>query len=313
MRYLPLLATSLLLTGCIDFDHGSSDRFQEDFHYSYDLQPNGRVIAEGFNGKIEVVGWDQNKVDITGTKYASSENLRDAIKLDTRQSPDLVEVRAIRPSVTRGGSGVRMTIRVPKQAIVDRVTSSNAAIEVDRVASVQHLKTSNGSIRVGNSSGNLDARTSNASIDLDHFTGDAVLHSSNGRIRAEGLTGRCTAETSNASINIQMADVRQPVRLETSNGSVDLSLAQSPKESIRAESSNGSITVRLPANASARLNATTSHASINSEFEVTTELHGENGKRDHLTGTIGSGGPTLDLTTRNGRIRILKSSSSAVN
>jgi DUF4097 and DUF4098 domain-containing protein YvlB len=311
MRYLPLLATSLFLTGCIDFDLGSSDRFQEDFHYSWDLQPNGRVIAEGFNGKIEVVGWDENKVDITGTKFGSTERLRDSIKIETHDSPGEVEVRAIRPSASRGNSGVRMTIRVPRQAVVDRVTSSNGSINVDKVGDVRHLKTSNGSIHVGNATGELDARTSNSSIDIDRFSGSVSLHTSNGRIRAEDLIGSCQAETSNGSINITMRESpTAPIRLETSNGSIDLALAQIPKGDVRAQSSNGSITVRLPANTSARLNADTSNSSITTEFEVASTFSGEKTKRDHLIGTIGSGGPTLDLQTRNGHIRILKSSGS---
>jgi hypothetical protein len=69
----------------------------------------------------------------------------------------------------------------------------------------------------------------------------------------------------------------------------------------------------MPSNASARVNATTSNSSIDSEFGLATEFHGDKEKKNHLIGTIGSGGPALDLTTRNGRIRILKSSSSDVN
>src|SRR6185436_6968591 len=102
MRLLPLFAASLLLTGCVDVDFGSSDRFQEDFHFSWALEPNGRVSAETFNGKVEIIGWDENKVDISGTKYGSSEHLRDAIKIETHNSPSSVEIRAIRPSMTAG-------------------------------------------------------------------------------------------------------------------------------------------------------------------------------------------------------------------
>ena len=52
----PLFATSLFMTGCIgvDLDHGSSDKYQEDFHFSYDLQPNGQLVAETFNLKTAV-------------------------------------------------------------------------------------------------------------------------------------------------------------------------------------------------------------------------------------------------------------------
>lgn len=309
----PLFAVSLLLTGCVDInlDHASSDRYQEDFHFSYDLQPNGHVIAETFNGKVEIVGWDENKVDISGTKYGSTERLRDAVKLETHNSPSLVEVRAIHPSASTGNSGARLVIKVPKQAIVERVTSSNGSIRVEHVGNTTHVKTSNGGILVADASGDLDARTSNGQIEVERFNGALSAKTSNGKVRAEGVSGKCDVETSNASIDIRMNEATTaPVRLVTSNGAVTLTLDKAPKSDIRAESSNGSISVKLPASTAARINASTSNSSISSEFDVLTQGNGEHGKKDHLSGTIGSGGPTLDLTTRNGNIRILKTSSS---
>jgi len=310
----PLFATSLFLTGCvgIDFDHGSSDRFHEDFHFSYDLQPNGQIVAEAFNGKIEIIGWDENKVDISGTKYGSTERLRDAIKLETHNSPSSVEVRAIHPSSSTGNSGVRMTIKVPKQAVVERVTSSNAAIRIEQVGAISHVKTSNGSIRITDASGDLDARTSNGQIDIERFNGSLSARSSNGRIRAEGVTGKCEVETSNASIDVRMDHATSaPVRLTTSNGAIELTLDKAPKSDIRAQSSNGSITLKLPRDAAARITADTSNSSISSEFDILTTSNGDRGKKDHMNGTIGSGGPAIDLETRNGSIRILKTSGSS--
>lgn len=309
----PLFAVSLLLTGCVDInlDHGSSDRFQEDFHFSYALEPNGHVIVETFNGEVDIVGWDENKVDISGTKYGSTERLRDAVKLETHNSPSLVEVRAIHPSASTGNSGARFVIKVPREAMVERVTSSNGAIRVEHVGNITHAKTSNGGIRVTDASGDLDARTSNGQIEVERFNGALSARTSNGKVRAEGISGKCNVETSNASIEIRMNEATTaPVRLVTSNGAITLALEKAPKSDVRAESSNGPITVKMPAGAAARINADTSNSSIASEFDVLAQGNGDRGKKDHLSGTIGSGGPTLELTTRNGNIRILKTSSS---
>ena len=310
---VPLVAVAVLLTGCLDInlDHGSSDRYQEDFHFSYDLQPNGHVIAETFNGKVEIVGWDENKVDISGTKYGSTERLRDAVKLETHNSPSLVEVRAIHPSTSTGNSGARFIIKVPRQAMVERVTSSNGAVRVEHVGNTSHVKTSNGSILVADASGDLDARTSNGPIEVARFNGSLSARTSNGKVRAEGISGKCEVETSNASIEVRMNEATTaPVRMATSNGAITLAMDKAPKSDIRAESSNGSITVKMPGGAAARINADTSNASISSEFEVLTQGNGDRGNKDHLSGTIGTGGPSIELTTRNGNIRIQKTSSS---
>ncbi|MCC6366797.1 MAG: hypothetical protein IT165_25025, partial [Bryobacterales bacterium] len=53
----------------------------------------------------------------------------------------------------------------------------------------------------------------------------------------------------------------------------------------------------------ARLKASTSNSSINSEFDLT--VHGSLSK-NRLDGTIGSGGPLINLSSSNGAIRIQK-------
>jgi GH25 family lysozyme M1 (1,4-beta-N-acetylmuramidase) len=104
MRNVLTIAAALSLTGCQLVDMGSSDRYTTDFHYSYEMRPDGRINAETFNGGIDISGWDQNKVEITGTKYGSSEALRDAVKIDLHNTPDGVEIRAVKPSsVEMGG------------------------------------------------------------------------------------------------------------------------------------------------------------------------------------------------------------------
>jgi hypothetical protein len=53
----------------------------------------------------------------------------------------------------------------------------------------------------------------------------------------------------------------------------------------------------------ARISAHTSNSSIDTEFEL--RAQGELSK-NRLEGTIGNGGPLIDLNTSNGSIRLLK-------
>ena len=306
MRLILALGTALLLSGCIIGDFGPSDRYQTDFHYSYTMQANGRVNLDNFNGSVEITGWDQDKVEINGTKYAVTQELRDDLKIDVRHAPDSIEIRTIKPSGRTGSMGARYRISVPRKAMLDRITSSNGAIRVRDVASAAHLKSSNGSIRVENVASGVEARTSNSSIELDSVQGAVVMKTSNGRIRAENIAGPCDAETSNSSIAIRLdASPSSPLRLTTSNGSIDLRMAKPPKNDIRAETRNSSITVHLPADTGARLKADTSNSSISSDFDVSAQFNGETSK-NRLEGMIGGGGPTIDLSTSNGHIRIVK-------
>jgi DUF4097 and DUF4098 domain-containing protein YvlB len=309
MKFLPVLIAALLLSGCEFGDFGPSDRYQTDFHYSYDISPDARIDVESLNGAIEISGWDDNKVDISGTKYGSTEQLRDSLKIEIHNTPNSLDVRTVRPSSRIGSLGVRYVIRVPRKALLDRITTSNARIQVRDVANAAHLKSSNGSIRAENIAGDVEAHTSNSSIDLDSVRGNAQLRSSNGRIHADNIGGECNAETSNSSIKIRLETApTTPIRLVTSNGSIDLTLEKAPKNDIRAETRNSSITLHLPNSTSARLTADTSNSSISSDFEMRTELHDDH-RKNHLDGSIGSGsGPRIELSSSNGHIRIVKGS-----
>jgi DUF4097 and DUF4098 domain-containing protein YvlB len=275
MRHI-LLLTSVCLTfglaGCDIEDFDSGDRSQSDFHYNFSLKAGGTVNIDTFNGGIEIVGWDQDNVDISGTKYARSPELRDAIKIDTTHSDTSVSVHAVRPYDNHGNMGARFVIHVPKKVNLDRVVSSNGKIEVRNVS------------------------------------GTVNLHTSNGHINAEEVDGPIDASTSNGHITIQeeLSSGRSPIHVRTSNGAIDITAHHPILSDVHASTSNGPITVHLPDSTSARIRASTSNSGITSDFDVTTSGHLD---KHHLDGTISgsrSDAPLIDLSTSNGHIRLAR-------
>ena len=265
---LPALAAGLLsLTACDIEDFNGGGRFTRDFHYSYPMATNGRLSVETFNGSVEITGWDQDTVDISGSKYGRTEAAADDLQVSIDHSANAVSIRVSRPSIGRNNEGARFVIKAPRSAVLDRITSSNGAIRTIDLAGPARLKTSNGSIKVQGLSGSLDAQTSNGSITAELVAADG------------------------------------PVRAETSNSSVDLRLPAKFDESIRAHTSNGSVTVRVPPDMNARFTARTSNGRITSDVDMRTS--GEIG-HNRLDGVMGAGGPLVDLSTSNGSIRITK-------
>jgi DUF4097 and DUF4098 domain-containing protein YvlB len=268
-----LACFSFVLSGC-DFDDfdGGGDRVQADFHYNFPLKDGGNVSVDTFNGSIEIVGWDQNTVDISGTKYARSPELRDEIKIDTTHTDTSVSVHAVRPYDNHGNMGARFLIHVPKKVNLERIVSSNGKIEVRSV------------------------------------TGSANLRTSNGHIDAEQMDGPIDASTSNGHITVieELSSGRSPIHLRTSNGSIDITARHPIQSDLHASTSNGPITVHLPNSTSARVRASTSNSGITSEFDVTMQGHLD---KHHLEGNINGSrgdGPIIDLETSNGHIRLAK-------
>ena len=302
-----MAAGLLALAGCDieDIDIGGSERYTQDFHYSYALQPGGRLSVDNSNGSVEITGWDQDTIDISGTKYARTAELRDALKIEIDHTSDSVHIRTVRPSDRRGNMGARYVIKVPRRTELDRIVSSNGSIHALDVEGPAHLKTSNGSIRAENLHGSLDAQTSNGSVEVEKLTGSASLHTSNGRVHADDVQGSIEADTSNGGIHIRLTkpEAGRPIKLETSNGPIELTMEAMNQNEIHASTSNGGITVHLPSGVGANLNAHASNSSISTEFEVTTQGAIE---KHRLEGKIGGGGPDIELSTSNGSIRVLK-------
>jgi DUF4097 and DUF4098 domain-containing protein YvlB len=272
----------LLLAGCDWEDFGSSDRYSTDFHYNYPLKSGGRVSLDNFNGSVEIAGWDQETVDVSGAKYGPTPEARDAIKIEVTPAPDAVTIRTVRPSERRN-VGARYVLRVPRQAQLDRITTSNGSLRLNNVEGAARLKTSNGSLKVFNLAGNLDGGTSNGSVELENVKGDCTVKTSNGRVRAQGVRGAFDASTSNSSVDAALDELRAG--------------------GVRVSTSNGGITVRLARAVNARLMAHTSNASISTDFDLTSRGPSD---KHRLEGTIGSGGPVLDLSTSNGSIHVVK-------
>jgi DUF4097 and DUF4098 domain-containing protein YvlB len=178
-------------------------------------------------------------------------------------------------------------------------------VKVDEIEGIIRLRTSNGSIRTSRVRGDLDATTSNGGVDIEDLDGPATIRTSNGRVTADGIRGSLQAFTSNGSIHARLVqpEPHRPVKLQTSNGGIDLTMDSLADNEVRASTSNAGITVKLPSMAGAHIHAHTSHSSIHTDFDVKQE--DGNGK-NHLDGIIGSGGPTVELTSSNGSIRLLK-------
>jgi hypothetical protein len=276
---------ALALSACDVGAYVDSKRFREDFRYTYDLKPGGGLTVENFNGQVEIYGWDQNKIEINGEKYAATEDALRNIRVEAVPSADSIAVRTIPPAGERRGSfGAWYRIHVPRRTRLERIQTSNGALSVENLEGSARLRTSNGRVQLRRFNGDLEATTSNGRIDISDFTGSAVLRTSNGGIAVEGVRGVLDARTSNGGIQAGVANLDQsrPLRLETSNGG---------------------ITLRLPPDINANLRARTSNASIDCDFPLT--ARGPQSKT-HVEGAIGDGGPLIQLDTSNGGIRVLR-------
>ena len=124
-------------------------------------------------------------------------------------------------------------------------------------------------------------KTVNGDVEAQDLESDVMVRTVNGDVEVS-TTGFAEAETVNGSIDAVMgnADRSEGLRFRTVNGSITLDLPDDLDANVDAKWVNGSIETDLPLQLTGRIS------------------------RHSAQGVLGDGGPTLDLTTVNGSIRI---------
>lgn len=125
------------------------------------------------------------------------------------------------------------------------------------------------------------------------------LHSSAGGILVQDLKGNVTAHSSAGSIMVNNIDGK--LDLSDSAGSIDVNL-KSIKHGIKAKSSAGSVRIEIqqePKNLQFNLHTSAGSADVNLS-NISFSIN----ERDNIVGSIGSGGPTVQLQSSAGSVSI---------
>lgn len=123
----------------------------------------------------------------------------------------------------------------------------------------------------------------------------------NGDVSATGLVA--DAEVSTVNGNVEVA-TRGVAEASSVNGNVEATLGRSDWTGpLEFSSVNGEVTVTLPADASADVRASTVNGGIETDFPLT--VTGRFGPRN-MRGTIGSGGPVIEMSSVNGTVSLRK-------
>jgi DUF4097 and DUF4098 domain-containing protein YvlB len=124
----------------------------------------------------------------------------------------------------------------------------------------------------------------------------------NGGISARGIQAKVEAHTVNGGIEIEAVSL---AHAETVNGGISARIDSTARsEKLKLKTVNGGIEVSLPGDAAADVKAATVNGHIETDFPLT--VKGKIGRR-RIEGSIGGGGPLLEMETVNGSIELNKS------
>ncbi|MDH3495148.1 MAG: DUF4097 domain-containing protein [Gemmatimonadota bacterium] len=177
------------------------------------------------------------------------------------------------------------------------------AVTVARSSGTIRVDVGSGSVRSSDTEGELDVDTGSGSVDVTGHTGRMLrLDTGSGSVSLQGVrVEELNVDTGSGDVTGSNVTAKT-VLVDTGSGSVDLAFAGPPGD-LAVDTGSGDVTLGLPAGFGARVELETSSGGIELDFPLTMQRW----ERDHVVGTIGSGGGQMKIETGSGDIRLRRS------
>jgi DUF4097 and DUF4098 domain-containing protein YvlB len=296
---------------------------QGDIKKTFPAQSGGKLIMDVSPGPIEVRTTGDSEIVVEIFRKAERDELLRNHEVTFEHLDNNLTVRAkVRNEDwkfwRRSGLNVRYLVSIPSEFNIDLKTSGGS-ITVGDLRGEVRVNTSGGGLRIGKIEGPVAGTTSGGSISLAGCKGKAEIRTSGGGIDIGSGTGSLTADTSGGSIEIgefvgdvyvrtsgggiSAQSIEGAVDASTSGGPVSMALKGQPKKDSRLASSGGGITVELEENLALNIDAEASGGGVTCDLPVTVLGRLDKGR---LKGTLNGGGQALVLHTSGGSIHLRK-------
>jgi hypothetical protein len=162
-----------------------------------------------------------------------------------------------------------------------------------------HAGTGNGAVRVEGTTAEVRASSGNGRVEVLAAGGAVSASSGNGDVTVDGADAAVTARSGNGAVRVSTA--RGPVSASSGNGRIDVRMRELRGADMEFRTGNGSVTVALPRDFEGQVEAHSGHGEVRSDFPITLTGPVRTG---YVRGVIGRGGPTIRMSTGNGRLEL---------
>jgi DUF4097 and DUF4098 domain-containing protein YvlB len=166
-----------------------------EFHQTYSLNPNGRVVIHNLYGDVRITAWDRDEVLVQAIKKSSDPKQLEDAKIVVDSSCGLVSIHTQYAG-----------------ADAEHPASVEYRIMVPRTANLENVKLVNGGLSITGLEGSIKASSVNGSIKADRLGGQVDLSTINGHLEA----GFSRVSRLNS---ISLSSVNGPIRLLLPSGS----------------------------------------------------------------------------------------------
>jgi len=295
-----VLAAAGLLAGLAPAAFASSRAVNE----KKPADPAGTVEVVNVAGSIEISGWDQAMVDVTGSVGEKVE------RVDVTSSANHTTVRVVLPSGNsweggdRGDSSAHLKIRVPQRSALE-VSLVSSDLRVSAVTGNQHLQTVSGDI-AGDAGGDLQVNTVSGDVHLaTHNSHNAQIKSVSGDLNVSGPDGNVQVNSVSGDAMLTLGTVSR-AHIESVSGDISVTSALAPSGDFEATSVSGDLGIHFTALPDADIDVQSFSGDIRNCFGPK-PVEQEYGPGSRLNFRNGKGGGHVHIDTKSGDVQLCNS------
>jgi putative adhesin len=236
-RYLPCLLVSALAP--LAAAHGATS-----FDRTVDADARGTVEIHNVSGSVEIRGWDQPSVHVSGSLADNVE------RVDVRRAGNRVTVDVVlrEESRSRSYDGTKLTIEAPRASMLE-VSTVSASIAARAIEGEQRLQSVSGT------------------IDAEAFAGDVNVSSVSGEVTVQGHGSVAVTRARAISGSVRLTDIAGQVEAQAVSGSVEVAANQLDR--VTVSSISGRVSLSGALGGQTRVDLTTTSGSLDMTFAGT--------------------------------------------
>lgn len=274
----------------------------EEIDRRLDADDNGQVFVYNLSGSVEVSGWSENEVHVTGDIGDDVEEFY----------------------FERDGDTVKIKVKVPDRSwgrrdvssdLVIRIPTGNS-LEVDTVSADIDVEGVGGEIDLEAVSGDITAEVFSSDVEIEAVSGDIELsgdgsevecdiENTSGDVTVEGVGGEIDVTVVSGDIEVTDASYTN-ADLETVNGRIEFVAALEDGGRLDVESVNGSVDIDFTNDVTGRFDIETFNGRIRNCFGPQAERTSRYAPGWELEFEEGSGDSRVTISTLNGGVNLCK-------
>jgi hypothetical protein len=271
-----------------------------EIHEVADAHPRGEVEISNIAGRIEVLGWDEERVEVTGTLGRGVE------RLEFRTQGRHTLIRVDHGSNKRNVGPSELRVRIPSES---RLTAASVSADI-------HVREVSGAQRMQSVSGDIDSQVFAEDVQLKTVSGDVRLEGAgqpalltvttvSGDVSVRKVAGELVMQTVSGDLEVD-GEVVERARMRTTNGSAALRATLASAARVEMEAVNGTLSLAIVGEPDGEFTLETFSGDIDNAFgpEPVRTSRFAPGKEARFT--MGEGSARVSMETLNGGIILRK-------